>query len=65
MDKRSEYLINYKKEKLKRVPFDVQKEYYEEVLKPIADSVGEPVNTFIKKAIEERIARLAEEANDK
>ena len=57
--------VNYAKRKLKRVPFDVQKEYYEEVLKPIADSVGEPVNTFIKKAIEERIARLAETPNDK
>ncbi len=50
--------IKYAKTHLKRIPFDVQKEYYDEVIKPIADSIGEPVNTFIKKAIAERIERL-------
>ena len=50
--------MKYAMKKLKRVPLDMQKDYYEEVLKPMADSLGEPVNTFIKKAIEERIERL-------
>ena len=58
MGKKAEYDMEYARKNLKRVPLDVQKEYYEEVLKPIAESVGEPVNTFIKKAIAERIERL-------
>lgn len=57
-EKKKAYNIVYQKENMKRVPLDVQKEYYEEVLKPAAERVGEPVNTFIKKAIEERIAQL-------
>lgn len=53
-------MLKYAKSHIRRVPFDVQIEYYENVLKPTAESLGEPVNTFIKKAIEERIAKLSE-----
>ena len=49
--------IKYQKEKIKRVPLDVQKSYYEEVLKPAADKAGMPVNAFIKAAITEKIER--------
>lgn len=49
------YTINYAKENLKRVALDVKKEYYENVLKPAADAAGEPINTYIKKAIEMRM----------
>lgn len=52
---RRAYNIQYKREQLKRVPFEVKREYYDNVLKPAADRAGEPVNTFIKKAIENRI----------
>ena len=47
----------YRKNHFKRVGVDVQKEYYAEVLKPAADRVGESVNGYIKKAIDERIER--------
>ena len=40
--------IAYKKEKIKRIPLDVQLSEYD-VLKEQADSV--PMNTFIKKAL--------------
>ena len=52
--KQSRY--NYAKKALKRIPLDVQKEKYEEI-KAAADNAGEPVNGYIKKAIEERMER--------
>lgn len=45
---------------LKRVPLDVRKEEYE-VIKRIADHLGESVNGFIKQAISERLARVQKE----
>ncbi|MBP3468157.1 MAG: hypothetical protein J6K26_01400 [Lachnospiraceae bacterium] len=50
------YNMNYAKTKLKRIPLDVQKEKYEEI-KTAADSVGETVNGYIKRAIDERMQR--------
>lgn len=55
--KRKEYLISYQKEHYKRVPLDIKKEDYQE-LQRIAKSVNEPVNAFIKTAIDERIKRI-------
>ena len=55
-EQRKDYLYNYQKEKLKRIPLDVQKEKYEEI-KAAADAEGEPVNGYIKKAIDERMQR--------
>lgn len=49
--------IKYAKQNLKRIPFDVQKDYYDNVLKPAADSAGIGVNTYIKNAIAEKIER--------
>lgn len=49
--------IKYAKQNLKRIPFDVQKEYYDSVLKPYAESVGMTINGFIKQAIAEKIER--------
>lgn len=49
--------IKYAKQNLKRIPFDVQKEYYDTVLKPYADSIGMTINGFIKQAISEKIER--------
>jgi hypothetical protein len=54
---KTEYRIRYAKENLKRVPFDCQKDYYEEVLKPAAEKAGMKVNAFIKAAIAEKIER--------
>ena len=57
--KYNETAYKYAKDKLKRIPLDVQQEYYNTVLKPAADLVGEKINTFIKKAIEQRINSLS------
>lgn len=53
--KRATY--KYREKNIKRIPLDVQKDFYIE-LKEAADSVGEKVNEFIKRAIEERIDSL-------
>lgn len=56
---RNEYLYDYAREKLKRIPLDVQKEKYEEI-KAAAERANESVNGYIKKAIDERMQRDAE-----
>ena len=47
----------YAEKHLKRVPLDLQKDFYEQELKKAAERAGESVNGYIKKAIEERIRR--------
>lgn len=56
MDKKTQYNLNYAREKLKRIPLDVQKDFYDD-LADAAAAAGEKVNTYIKKAIEQRMAR--------
>lgn len=53
---KAKYDIEYAKNKLKRIPLDVQKEKYEEI-KAAATAVGESVNGYIKKAVDERMER--------
>ena len=55
-EERKEYLYDYKKSKLKRIPLDVQKEKYEEIA-AAASKTGESVNGYIKKAIDQRMKR--------
>lgn len=50
-----EAAARYAKKHLKRIPLDVQKEKYDEI-KDAATAAGEPVNTYIKKAIDQRMA---------
>ena len=50
-------IANYHKYKLKRVPLDLNKRDFEDRIKPAIDRSGLPVQTFIKAAIEEKIAR--------
>lgn len=52
--KRAQY--KYAAAHLKRVPLDVQQGYYE-TIKQAAERAGQPVNTYIKQAIQERIDR--------
>lgn len=54
--KRNEYMYNYAKEKLKRIPLDVQKSKYEEI-KAHSEARKESVNGFIKRAIDETMQR--------
>ncbi len=55
MDKKTQYNLAYAKEKLKRVPLDMQLQEYEQ-LKAAAESAGESVNGYIKQAIRQRMA---------
>lgn len=57
---RAEINMEYAKKNLKRIPFDVQKEHYEEI-KAHADAKNESVNGFIKRAISETMERDKEE----
>ena len=56
-ERTKQQMLAYQKKSLKRIPLDLQKPYYENILKPAAARAGEPVNTFIKKAIAQRIER--------
>ena len=57
-EQRKEYLYDYQKNKLKRIPLDVQKEKYEEI-KTADTAAGKTVNGYIKIAIDERMERNA------
>lgn len=56
-ENRNAYVQNYKKEHYKRVPLEVKREYYDEVLAPAASLRGMTVNSFIKEAIAEKLDR--------
>ena len=53
---KAKYDIEYAKNKLKRIPLDVQKEKYEEI-KAAATAAGESVNGYIKNAVDQRMER--------
>ncbi len=59
-EQKKQYSLTYAKNKLKRIPLDIQLSDYEE-LRKVASNHGESVNGFIKTAIKERIQKLAEE----
>ena len=56
-EQRKEYLYEYQKNKLKRIPLDVTREKYEEIA-AAAEQAGKSVNGFIKEAIDEKMERL-------
>lgn len=51
--------MKYKTEKMKRVPLDLQKEFYADIQQHAA-ARGESVNGFIKRAITETMERDSE-----
>lgn len=53
-EKKKEYNMKYQAEKLKRIPLDVQLDFYDEI-KTAAGECGESVNGFIKTAIRNRL----------
>lgn len=53
-EKKKNYDIAYAKEKLKRIPLDVQKDKYDQI-KEHAEKHNETVNGFIKRAIDRTI----------
>jgi hypothetical protein len=54
--KKYEYNQKYAKERLKRIPLDVQRTWYTDILAHAKGS-GETVNGFIKRAIRETMER--------
>lgn len=52
--KKAQYDMRYQKDKLHRIPLNVQKEKYQEI-KTAAEEAGETVNGYIKKAIDKRL----------
>lgn len=56
-EKQGQYSVKYAKENLKRIPLDVKKEYYENVIVKEAEKSGMSVRAFILSAIEEKIER--------
>lgn len=56
-EKQKEYSVNYAKKNLKRIPLDVKKEYYDEVIVPAAEKSGVSVRSFILSAIDEKIGK--------
>lgn len=54
-EQRKEYLYEYQKTKLKRIPLDVTKEKYEQIAAAAA-STNETINGYIKKAIDARLS---------
>ena len=49
--------MRYAKNNLKRIPLDVKKEYYTDVIEKEASKRGLSVRAFILQAIEEKIER--------
>ena len=56
-EKQGQYSIQYAKKNLKRIPLDVRKEYYDEVIVKEAEKCGMSVRAFILTAIDEKIKR--------
>lgn len=55
-ESKKKYDIQYAKNKLKRIPLDVQKEKYDEIEAAVVIA-GESVNRYIKNAISQRMER--------
>lgn len=60
---RTEYMLKYQREKLKRVPLDLTKEKYQQV-KAAAERSGSSVNGYIKAAIDEKMSRDIDNAEN-
>lgn len=56
-EKQAKYSMEYAKKTLKRIPLDVKREYYDEVIVKAAEENGMSVRAFILSAIEEKIAK--------
>lgn len=56
-DSQKKAVIKYAREKLKRIPLDVKKEYYTDVIESEAKKRGISVRAFILQSIEHEIER--------
>lgn len=57
--KQGQYSVEYAKNHLKRIPLDVKKDYYDNVIVKEAEKCGLSVRAFILSAIEEKIQKNA------
>ena len=55
MDKKTEYVLKYAREHLKRVPLDLTHDDYT-VVQMAAEEAGESINGYIKKSVAQRMA---------
>lgn len=55
-EERKQYLYNYQREKLKRIPLNVKKAEYE-LIYAAAKASGQSVNGYIKQAIKEKMEK--------
>ena len=53
-EKKKRYSVEYAKQKYKRVPLDLKLDKYDQV-KKASEKIGETVNGYIKKAIDNRL----------
>lgn len=53
-ENKKQYIRDYTKKNLKRIPLNVQRSKYDEILQA-SKNVGESVNGYIKKAIDMRL----------
>lgn len=56
-ESRGKSSMAYAKKNIKRVPLDMQQDYYNDILIPAVEKSGLSVNGFIKAAIAEKISR--------
>ena len=59
-EERKQYLLNYQKEKVRRIPLNVSFSKYAEI-KEASEKAGESVNGYIKKAIDLRLYENSDE----
>lgn len=59
-EKQKEYAMDYAKRTLKRIPLDVKKEYYENVIVPEAEKYGLSVRAFILEQLRKRLKEIVD-----
>ena len=55
-EERKQYLAKYRKEKIKRIPLDVDPSFFS-IIKQTAEMRGETVNGFIRTAIQHELMK--------
>lgn len=59
-EKQGKYSMEYARKTLKRIPLDVKKEYYDNVITKAAEKSGMSVRAFILSAVEEKIEKTVD-----
>ena len=62
--KNAKYVNEYKRKHMKLIQVSFNKEYYEETVEPILNSLGISASAFIRMAVENEVKRIQGERND-